>query len=414
MTKTQTADKMADIFNDFGPIAELATEWRRTLHALPELGFDLPKTSAFVIEKLKGFGVDQLETGIAETGIVARIHGKQGPGPTIGLRADMDALPIVEKSGLEWASRTPGRMHGCGHDGHTAMLLGAAKWLAASRDFAGTVALIFQPAEEVELPSGGLKMVQDGFLDRYDISRVYALHNKPGIDIGHFACRIGALMGSQDDFDIEIRGAGGHAAYPHRSVDPVVIAAQIILGLQGIASRKTDPLASVVVSVTKMKGSEGYNIISDTALLSGTVRALGQDIQDMAERELSNIAQGIASAFGAGAIVTYRRSVPVTANSAEDHAIAVRAASGVVPMSDIETAVMPGMGAEDFAYMLAVRPGAMMFIGNGPTAALHSPHYDFNDKALIYGIAYWVSLTQQVLAPTPQCRASSQTLHERP
>lgn len=378
-------------------VAELATSWRRNLHQNPELGFEVYQTAQFVEERLREFGVDHIETGIAGTGIIALVHGAGGRGPTVGFRADMDALPLHEKSGQPWASTIPGKMHACGHDGHTAMLLGAAKYLTETRNFAGTVALIFQPAEEVELPSGGLKMVEDGFLDRYRITKVFAIHNKPGIPVGHFATRPGPLMGSQDDFDIVVHGVGGHAAYPHRAVDPVVVAGHLIVGLQSIVSRECDPLESLVISVTKLKAADGYNIIPDSVTVSGTVRALGSHLQDFAEQQIGKRASGIAAAFGAKAHLRYMRSVPVTANSLEEYQLALQAARCVVPEGAIETNVGPNMGAEDFSYMLAVRPGAMMFIGNGPSAPLHNPTYDFNDHALGYGIEYWCRLAEVLL-----------------
>lgn len=254
-------------------------EWRRYLHENPELDFRLENTAKFVAEKLTSFGINHIETGIAETGIVALIQGEGGEGPTIGLRADMDALPIVEASNKPWSSKVPGVMHACGHDGHTAMLLGAAKYLAPTRNFKGTVALIFQPAEEVELPSGGLRMVQEGIMDRFGISQVYGMHIQPGIDIGKFGICPGPIMGSQDDFDIIVKGKGGHAAEPHRTVDPVTIAAQIILGLQTLISRRTDPLDSLVLSVTKLNAAQAYNIIPDQVEVSGTVRALGANLR---------------------------------------------------------------------------------------------------------------------------------------
>ncbi|MDX8457153.1 M20 aminoacylase family protein [Mesorhizobium sp. VK9D] len=374
-----------------------ATEWRRYLHENPELGYRLNDTARFVTEKLVSFGINHIETGIAETGIVALIQGEGGDGPTIGLRADMDALPIVEASARPWSSKIPGRMHACGHDGHTAMLLGAAKHLAITRKFKGSVALIFQPAEEIELPSGGLKMVHEGIMDRFSISQVFGMHNKPGMEIGTFGICDGPIMGAQDDFDIIVKGRGGHAASPHRTVDSVVIAAQIIVGLQSLVSRKTDPMESLVISVTKLKAAQAYNIIPDHVEIAGTVRTLASDLQDFAEREILASAQGIARAFGADVEFKYRRSVPVTFNHTEGTDLAITAARNLVGPASVDDKVRTSMGAEDFAYMLEARPGALIFLGNGSSPSLHNPAYDFNDDALSYGVGYWVSLVETVL-----------------
>ena len=381
----------------FREIQRETTQWRRYLHENPELDYRLENTARFVAEKLASFGINHIETGIAETGIVALIQGEGGDGPTIGLRADMDALPIVEASNRPWSSKAPGIMHACGHDGHTAMLLGAAKHLASTRNFKGTVALIFQPAEEVEFPSGALKMVQEGIMDRFGISQVYGMHIMPGIDIGKFGIRPGALMGSQDDFDIIVKGTGGHAAEPHRTVDPVTIAAQIILGLQTLVSRRTDPLDSLVISVTKLSAAQAYNIIPDEVAVSGTVRAIGPALQDFAEREIQAVAQGIARSFGADAEFKYMRSVPATFNHPEETKLAIAAARSLVGADCVDDAVRVGMGAEDFSYMLQERPGAYIYVGNGPSAECHNPVFDFDDEALPYGIGWWVKLVETIL-----------------
>lgn len=374
-----------------------ATEWRRYLHENPELDYRLENTAKFVAEKLASFGINHIETGIAETGIVALIQGEGGEGPTIGLRADMDALPIVEASNKPWSSKIAGMMHACGHDGHTAMLLGAAKYLATTRNFKGTVAFIFQPAEEVELPSGGLKMVQAGIMDRFGISQVFGMHIQPGIDIGKFGIRPGPIMSSQDDFDIIVKGRGGHAADPHRTIDPVTIAAQIVLGLQTVVSRKVDPLDSLVISVTKLKAAQAYNIIPDEVEISGTVRTLSESLQDFAEREILLVAKGIAGGFGAEIEFKYMRSVPATFNHAEETKLAVAAAQTLVGPGAVDDAMRISMGAEDFSYMLAARPGAFILVGNGPTAECHNPAFDFEDEALPYGIGYWVKLVETIL-----------------
>ncbi|MES0213829.1 M20 family metallopeptidase [Mesorhizobium sp. M0028] len=381
----------------FRDLQREATRWRRYLHENPELDYRLHNTARFVTEKLASFGINHIETGIAETGIVALIQGEGGDGPTIGLRADMDALPIVEASNKPWSSKIPGNMHACGHDGHTAMLLGAAKHLAATRNFKGTVALIFQPAEEVELPSGALRMVQEGIMDRFGISQVFGMHIQPGIEVGKFGICPGPIMGSQDDFDIVVKGKGGHAADPHRTIDPVVIAAQIILGLQTLVSRKTDPLQSLVISVTKLNAAQAYNIIPDHVEISGTVRTLSSGLQDFAEREIFSAAEGIARGFGADVEFRYLRSVPGTFNHSEETKLAVTAARNLAGPASVNDAVQVCMGAEDFGYMLEARPGAYILLGNGPTAECHSPAFDFNDEALLYGIGYWVKLIETAL-----------------
>lgn len=383
---------------NFRDLQSEATAWRRYLHENPELDYRLHNTARFVAEKLASFGINHIETGIAETGIVALIQGEGGNGPTIGLRADMDALPIVEASEKPWSSKIPGQMHACGHDGHTAMLLGAAKYLANTGNFKGAVALIFQPAEEIELPSGGLKMVQEGIMDRFGISQVFGMHNAPGMDVGKFGICDGPIMGSQDDFDIIVKGKGGHAASPHRTIDPVVIAAQIILGLQTLVSRNTDPMESLVISVTKFNASQAYNIIPDQVQMAGTVRTLAPALRDFAERQIQTSAQGIARGFGADIEFTYRRSVPVTVNHTTETDLAIKAARKLVGPAFVDNNIRARTGAEDFAYMLEERPGAFIFLGNGPTAGVHHPAYDFNDEAIPYGIGYWVNLVETVLA----------------
>ncbi|MCK1476765.1 amidohydrolase [Bradyrhizobium sp. 197] len=382
----------------FGDLQREVIEWRRYLHENPELDFHVDNTARFVTEKLASFGINRIETGIAETGIVALIQGEGGDGPTIGLRADMDALPILEASNKPWSSKVPGKMHACGHDGHTAMLLGAAKYLANTRKFSGCVALIFQPAEEVELPSGGLKMVESGIMDRFNISQIFAMHNSPGIEVGNFAICYGPMMASQDDFDIVVKGKGGHAAAPHRAIDPVVIAAQIILGLQTLVSRNTDPTEALVISVTKLKAAQAYNIIPDQVEMAGTVRTLMPSVRDFAERQICMTARGIARSAGADVDFKYIRSVPITINHTKETSLAIKAARDLVGSSSVDDKIKARMGAEDFAYMLEARPGAMIYIGNGSTAGLHHPAYDFNDDALPYGIGYWVNLVEMVLA----------------
>lgn len=384
----------------FRPLQSEATSWRRHLHQNPELDYQVHNTAGFVAEKLASFGINHIETGIAETGIVALIQGGGGEGPTIGLRADMDALPILEASNKPWSSTIPGKMHACGHDGHTAMLLGAAKYLARTRRFKGTVALIFQPAEEDGAGDrlGAQRMVEAGIMDRFGISQVFGMHNAPGMDVGKFGICHGPMMAAQDDFDIVVKGKGGHAAKPHETIDPVVIAAQIIIGLQTLVSRKTNPIESLVISVTKFNAAQANNIIPDSVEMGGTVRTLVPALRDFAERQMLVTAQGIAAAYGADIEFSYQRYVPVTLNHAEETELAIRAARKLVGAAFVDDQQEVVMGAEDFAYMLEARPGAYIFIGNGPTAGVHHPAYDFNDEALPYGIGYWVNLVETALA----------------
>ncbi|WGR73031.1 MULTISPECIES: M20 aminoacylase family protein [unclassified Bradyrhizobium] len=378
-----------------------ATEWRHYLHENPELDYRLDNTARFVVEKLASFGINQIETGIAETGIVALIQGAHGHGSTIGLRADMDALPITEAPNKAWSSKIPGRMHACGHDGHTTMLLGAAKYLASTRNFRGAVALIFQPAEEDGGGDklGGQKMVEAGIMDRFRISQVFGMHNDPGMEIGTFGICTGPMMAAQDDFAIIVNGKGGHAGKPHNTVDPVVIAAQIIIGLQTLVSRNTNPIESLVISITRFEAAQAYNVIPDKVTLGGTVRTFVPNLRDFAERQMQVTAEGIARAFGADVEFKYRRYLPVTVNHAKETDLAIKAARGLVGPASVDDKLPFRMGGEDFAYMLEARPGAYIFVGNGPTAFPHHPAYDFNDEALPYGIGYWVNLVEMVLAP---------------
>ncbi|MER8480860.1 M20 aminoacylase family protein [Mesorhizobium sp. M1163] len=382
-----------EVFRD---IQAEATEWRRYLHQNPELEYRLQNTSSFVAGKLASFGINRIETGIAETGIVAVIQGASGDGPTIGLRADMDALPILEASNKPWTSENEGKMHACGHDGHTAMLLGAAKYLAATRNFKGTVALIFQPAEEAG--RGAQRMVQDGIMDRYDISQVFGMHNMPGMSIGTFGIRDGSIMAALDEFDIIVRGRGGHAAAPHMTIDPVVVGAQIVLALQTLVSRNTNPTEALVVSVTRFNASQAYNVIPDTVELGGTVRTLSPVLRDFAEQQIKACARGIANGFGAEIEFSHRRLEPLTFNHTEQTRIASAAARILVGNDDLNDTIPPLMGSEDFAYMLQARPGAFIFAGNGSSAGLHNAAYDFDDEALPYGIGYWVNLVESTLA----------------
>jgi amidohydrolase len=384
------------ILNRAAELQNEVTEWRRHLHTKPELLFAVENTAAFVENKLREFGVDQIVTGLGRTGVVGLIKGKLGEGRTIGLRADMDALPMTETSGKPWASTVPGKMHACGHDGHTAMLLGAAKYLAETRNFKGAVAVIFQPAEEGG--GGGNEMVKDGMMERFAIEEVYGMHNMPGMPLGRFGTRVGPIMASTDEFTITIDGRGGHAAQPHKTVDPIVIGSQIVNGLQTIASRTVDPLASVVVSVTKFNAGFAHNIIPEQAVLAGTVRTLRPEVRDLAEARIKQISESLASAYGARVTISYGRNYPVTVNHRDETGHALAAASDIAGESKVSADLDPMMGGEDFSYMLLARPGAFIFIGNGDTAGLHNPAYDFNDEAIPHGISYWVKLAEMRLA----------------
>ncbi|OLP53675.1 amidohydrolase [Rhizobium rhizosphaerae] len=383
------------ILNRAAELAPDVTEWRRALHRKPELLYAVEETAAFVAEKLKDFGVDEVVTGLGRTGVVGLIRGTLGDGPTVGLRADMDALPMTETSGKPWASQVPGKMHACGHDGHTAMLLGAAKYLSETRRFRGAVAVIFQPAEEGG--AGGREMVKDGMMERFGIREVYGMHNMPGMPVGHFGTRVGPIMASTDEFAITLDGRGGHAAQPHRTIDPIVIGAQIVGALQTIASRTADPLSSVVVSVTKFNAGFAHNIIPEQAVLAGTVRSLKDETRDMAEARIRALAEGIATAHGATARVRYERNYPVTVNHAEETQHALEAARAIAGPAQVAGTIEPMMGGEDFSYMLNARPGAFIFIGNGESAGLHNPAYDFNDEVIPHGISYWVRLAESRL-----------------
>lgn len=384
------------VLNRAAEMQEEVAGWRRHLHEHPEILYDVHETAKFVADKLTSFGCDIVETGIGRTGVVAIIKGRQGDGPTVGFRADMDALPILETSGKEWASKTPGKAHSCGHDGHTAMLLGAAQYLAETRNFKGSVAVIFQPAEEGG--AGALAMIEDGFIEKHSISQVYGMHNSPGLPLGEFAIRKGSVMAAADTFEIIVNGRGSHAAQPHLSIDPVLTAGHIVVALQSIVSRQTDPLKSLVVTVASIHGGDANNVIPDTVKMGGTVRTLLPETRDFAEKRLKEVVQATALAHGATAEVNYRRGYPVTFNHDSETDFAAAVAGKVAGPKAVDMTMAPHMGAEDFSYMLERRPGAFIFIGNGDTASLHNPAYDFNDEALPYGISYWVTLAETALA----------------
>ncbi|WP_425078577.1 M20 aminoacylase family protein [Ruegeria denitrificans] len=369
--------------------------WRRHLHAHPELMYDVHETAAFVVERLKEFGVDEITPGIGKTGVVAVIRGRQDTtGRVIGLRADMDALPIEEATGLDYASTVSGKMHACGHDGHTSMLLGAAQYLAETRNFDGTVVLIFQPAEEGG--AGGLAMCQDGLMDRWGIDEVYGMHNMPGLPVGEFAIRPGALLASSDEFEITITGKGGHAAAPHDAVDTTLVASHIVVSLQSVVSRNVDPIKRVVLTVgTFETDSVASNVIAHTVRLQGTVRTLDPEYRAIAEERVRRIAEDTASAFGAKADVVWTPGYPVTVNSEAETAYAAEAAEAVA--GRVNDGTDPIMPSEDFAYMLEERPGAYIFIGNGDTAMCHHPEYNFDDDAIPAGCSWFAEIVERRL-----------------
>lgn len=384
------------ILNRIAEFHDEITAWRRDLHQHPEVLFDVHRTAGIVAEKLKAFGVDEVVTGIGRTGVVGIINGKSNrSGKTIGLRADMDALTVTEKTGAPYASTNEGKMHACGHDGHTAMLLGAAKYLAETRNFDGRVALIFQPAEEGG--GGGKVMIEDGLVDRFDIAEVYGMHNWPGMPVGHFGIRHGGIMAATDRFYITITGQGGHAARPQQTVDPIIVAAQMVTALQTIVSRNLDPLESAVLSVTMIEAGEADNVISQTAKITGTVRTLDGDVQDFIEARLNEIVPQFAQSFGASADIRYARGYPVTVNSAREADFAADVASEVVGAERVDRDTPPSMGGEDFSFMLNERPGAYIFLGNGNSSELHTDTYDFNDEAIPVGTSYWVRLAETAL-----------------
>ena len=372
--------------------------WRRDLHAHPELLFDVHRTAGIVADKLKTFGCDEVVTGIGRTGVVGVIRGrKQGASAdrVIGLRADMDALPIAEQTNLPYRSTVPGKMHACGHDGHTSMLLGAAKYLAETRDFAGTAVVIFQPAEEGG--GGGREMVKEGVMERFAIEEVYGMHNAPGLPVGAFAIRPGAMLAASDRIIIDIEGHGGHAAKPHKCVDTILVGAQIINQIQSIVARNVDPIDSAVVSICVFQAGDTGNVIPQTAHLRGTARSLTPAVRDRLEQRLHEIVEGTARLYGASAKLTYHRDYPVTRNHERQTAFAVSVAAQVAGREQVDAAAAPVMGGEDFSFMLEARPGAFIFVGNGDSAGLHHPAYDFNDETIPIGVAYWARLVETAM-----------------
>jgi hippurate hydrolase len=384
------------IVNRVADLHDEITAWRRDLHAHPELQYDVHRTAGAVSEKLKSFGCDDVVTGIGRTGVVGVIRGGKPGAKVIGMRADMDALPIEEATGVAYKSTVPGKMHACGHDGHTAMLLGAAKYLAETRNFAGTAVVIFQPAEEGG--AGARAMMDDGLFDRFGIEEVFGMHNYPGMPIGQFAIRSGPTMASTDAITIDIEGVGGHAAWPHFGVDTVVVGAQIVNQLQSIVARNVDPLQAAVISICMFQAGHTDNVIPQHAKLRGTARALSPKVRDLLQKRVREVVEGTARAYGAKAELTYTTGYPVLVNEERKTAFAAAVAREVAGRDKVNTECPPLMGAEDFAFMLQERPGAFIYIGNGNSAQLHNPAYDFNDEAIPAGTSYWVRLAETALA----------------
>jgi len=372
------------------------TAIRRDLHRHPELMYDVHRTAGIVAQKLTEWGVDEVVAGIGRTGVVGVIKGRnQGSGKVVAMRADMDALPIQEETNLEHRSTVPGKMHACGHDGHTAMLLGAAKYLTETRDFDGTAIVIFQPAEEGG--AGAKAMIDDGLMTRFGVQEVYGMHNKPGLPIGQFDVRKGPTMAAADRIHIKIEGKGGHAAAPHRVNDPIVAACQLVTALQTISSRNADPLDSIVVSVTALNAGEAFNVIPQTVEIKGSVRTLTPQMRDLAEKRVTEITAGLMSAFGMACSCEYHRGYPVTFNHAAQADFVVGTIEAAFGEGKVDTSVPPTMGSEDFSYMLEERPGAFINIGNGDSAGLHHPAYEFNDAAIPVGVTYWANLIETAM-----------------
>src|SRR6201996_5553866 len=373
--------------------------WRRDIHENPELLYDVHRTAAVVADKLREFGCDEVVTGLGKTGVVGVIKGRKPLGKNdnkvIGLRADMDALPIEEATNLPYASKTPGKMHACGHDGHTAMLLGAARYLAETRNFAGDAVVIFQPAEEGG--AGAAAMIKDGLMDRFKIEQVFGMHNTPGLPVGSFAIRPGPMMAATASIDITIEGHGGHAARPHKTIDSLLVGTQLVQALQSIVSRNVDPLESAVVSICEFHAGNARNVIPQTAELHGTVRTLTPEVREMVARRVREVVAGVAQMTGARIDLNYDRGYPVTANHVLQTDVAKRVAEEIAGGANV-LEIAPQMGAEDFAYMLEARPGAFIFCGNGDSAGLHHPAYNFNDDAIVFGTSYWIKLVENTLA----------------
>jgi amidohydrolase len=382
-------NRVADLHNEI-------KAWRHDFHAHPELRYDVHRTAASVADKLKSFGCDEVVPGIGRTGVVGVIRGRKPGGKVVGLRADMDALPLEEETGLPYKSTVAGKMHACGHDGHTAMLLGAAKYLAETRNFAGTAVVIFQPAEEGG--AGAAAMIKDGLISRFGIQEVYGMHNYPGIPVGQFAIRQGPIMAAADHIEIDIEGRGGHAARPHLAIDTILVACQIINQLQSIVARNVDPLEAAVVSVCMFQAGHTDNVIPQHAKLRGTARSLTPQVRDLLRKRITEVVEGTAQLYGATAKISYTNGYPVVVNHDRQTDFAASIAQEIAGKDKVDIAVPPVMGAEDFAFMLQERPGAFIFVGNGDSAGLHHPAYDFNDETIPIGTSYWVRLAETALA----------------
>jgi hippurate hydrolase len=377
--------------NRFAEMHPEITAWRRDLHENPEILFETHRTAALVAEKLRAFGCDEVVTGIGRTGVVGVIHGKStASGKVVGLRADMDALPIHEQTNLPYASKTPGAMHACGHDGHTAMLLGAAKYLSETRNFDGTAVVIFQPAEEGG--GGGREMCADGMMDRWNIQEVYGMHNWPGLPVGEFAIRPGPFFAATDLIEITLEGRGGHAAKPQDTIDTTLMGAHLVTALQSIVSRNADPVGQIVVSITSFEtSSKAFNVIPQRVHLKGTVRTLSNELRDLAEARMGEICQGVASTFGGTITLDYQRNYPVMVNHDDQTAFAAEVAQSVSGSCQEAPLVM---GGEDFAFMLEERPGAYIVVGNGDTAMVHHPEYNFNDDTIPAGCSWYAGIIE--------------------
>jgi len=372
------------------------TEFRRDLHRNPELLYDVHRTAASVAERLRSYGCDEVVEGIGRTGVVGVILGQSNTsGRTIGMRADMDALPIAEDTGAEWASTIAGKMHACGHDGHTAMLLGAAKHLASSRAFDGRVLVIFQPAEEGG--AGAQAMIEDGMFTRWPCDEVYGMHNRPNLPVGEFTINSGPIMASVDEVRITITGRGGHAAMPHNTIDPLPIAASVIQAVQGLAARRIDPMDNAVISLCTIHAGDAFNVIPQQVEITGTVRTLREEVRRDIEMHLRALVENSCAAQGGTGALEYIRIYPVTVNDVEGTARAAKAAQEVAGMEKVALDMPASMGGEDFSFMLNVVPGAMINVGNGPSAGLHHPAYDFNDDVIAWGCSYWTTLVRQRL-----------------
>ena len=382
------------ILNSIAGFKNDISEWRRHLHENPELGRDCYRTAEYIENRLKEFGITDIHTGYASTGIVALIEG-QSKGRTIGLRADMDALPIKENTGKSYSSKNEGVMHACGHDGHTAMLLGAARYLSETRNFSGRAALIFQPDEEAT--GGAEAMVEEGILQKFEIEEVYALHNTPSHDFGIMYTRPGPIMAGEDSFHVDIHGKGGHAAYPHEVRDPIIAAISIAQGFQTIVSRNNIPSDDLVISITQIHSGTTDNVIPETAFLNGTVRTFDLSVQELVIERMEKIVKGLSMSFEVDAQLNYKKGYPPTINHEKETKFAVEVAKEICGPEKVLTSVGKEMGAEDFSYMLQKRPGAYLFLGIGKRAGLHNPNYDFNDEASPIGASFFARLIEKAL-----------------